>query len=121
MDTMGSKAGGAVCATCRDTHQMLLGDRLVMCTRCPAPCQECRQGGNGPYCEKTPCGCSCHAKNHRTTEAVMKQLVAERDALWAESAALQRRFETWRAKVAEFTRQHRERGSAVATDAKENG
>lgn len=54
-----------ICATCNDTHQMLMLDappRLVMCTRCPTPCQLCRQGGNGPYCERTPCSCSCHRK-----------------------------------------------------------
>lgn len=31
-----------------------------MCTRCPVPCQECRAGGTGAFCGKTPCGCQCH-------------------------------------------------------------
>lgn len=62
-----------VCSTCNDTHQMTIHgegevDRVVMCTQCPVPCQRCRAGGNGPYCEKTPCDCACHAK-HRTSEA----------------------------------------------------
>lgn len=54
-----------VCGTCKDSHRMLLhydnGDvQEVMCTHCPRPCQACRAGGNGPFCEKTPCGCFCH-------------------------------------------------------------
>lgn len=56
-----------VCKTCNDTHKMSLhnywGDvQTVMCTACPSPCQSCRQGGNGPYCEETPCKCGCHAR-----------------------------------------------------------
>lgn len=31
-----------------------------MCTRCPVPCQECRAGGTGAFCGKTPCECQCH-------------------------------------------------------------
>jgi hypothetical protein len=34
-----------------------------MCTRCPVPCQQCRAGGNGPFCERTPCYCECHDPN----------------------------------------------------------
>ncbi len=49
-----------VCQTCNDTHQMELGGAIVGCTRCPVPCQECRMGGTGPYCERTPCPCICH-------------------------------------------------------------
>lgn len=54
-----------VCSVCRDTHLMPWttdsGDKTTaMCTRCPVPCQLCRQGGNGPYCESTPCDCNCH-------------------------------------------------------------
>lgn len=52
-----------VCETCSDTHSMTLhrnGEvREVMCTRCPHPCEECREG---PYCRVTPCSCACHAK-----------------------------------------------------------
>lgn len=48
------------CETCNDTHRMTHGDREVMCTGCPIPCQLCRQGGNGPFCETTPCACRCH-------------------------------------------------------------
>jgi hypothetical protein len=46
-----------VCDTCNDTHRMSLGDRTVMCTRCPTPCEKCRAG---PYCTSTPCYCDCH-------------------------------------------------------------
>lgn len=53
-----------VCTTCNDTHMMELGDREVMCTRCPVPCEQCRSRGpglaGGPYCAATPCGCGCH-------------------------------------------------------------
>lgn len=53
-----------VCDTCQDTHMMTLGERTVMCTRCPTPCESCRQryknAGPGAYCASTPCGCACH-------------------------------------------------------------
>jgi hypothetical protein len=43
---------------------MTLGDREVMCTHCPKPCEACRSRGpgvaGGPYCESTPCSCTCH-------------------------------------------------------------
>lgn len=51
-----------VCARCDDTHTVHLEDRSQMCTACPVPCSECRQGGNGPYCATTPCACACHTK-----------------------------------------------------------
>lgn len=53
-----------VCSTCRDSHRMWLEDldRWVMCTACPVPCQSCRVGGTGPFCESTPCKCPCHPK-----------------------------------------------------------
>lgn len=51
-----------VCSTCNDTHGMELNGVIVMCTRCPTPCQQCRSGGNGPYCETTPCECDCHKR-----------------------------------------------------------
>lgn len=64
-----------VCDVCKDTHQMVrtkdCGDQYeVMCASCPVPCQECRQGGNGPYCETTPCACACHARDWRYPETV---------------------------------------------------
>lgn len=53
-----------VCDVCNDSHMMTLEDQGdVMCTRCPVPCQKCRVGGRGPYCENTPCGCNCHYYN----------------------------------------------------------
>lgn len=65
-----------VCKTCNDTHRMTLSDgaeggdsRKVICTRCPVPCQRCRVGGNGPYCESMPCACACHDETTRA-EAV---------------------------------------------------
>lgn len=48
------------CTTCDDTHRMTLGDREVMCTRCPVPCHVCRVNGNGAFCSTTPCVCGCH-------------------------------------------------------------
>lgn len=57
-----------VCMTCRDTHTMMLGDRDVMCTRCPTPCERCRSrtpgAGPGPYCATTPCACGCHGSDY---------------------------------------------------------
>lgn len=51
-----------VCNHCSDTHLMPFGDpcRSVPCTRCPVPCQKCRAGGTGAFCEHTPCACECH-------------------------------------------------------------
>lgn len=61
-----------VCSTCKDTHTMTLGDREVMCTRCPTPCEQCRQRdtgyGPGAYCATTPCGCACHKPTPRIGE-----------------------------------------------------
>lgn len=51
-----------VCDRCNDTHMMDLNGLVVMCTWCPVPCQECRIGGNGPFCETTPCRCKCHRR-----------------------------------------------------------
>jgi hypothetical protein len=50
-----------ICEECKDTHKMELNEQMVMCTFCPSPCQECRAGGIGPFCEQTPCACKCHA------------------------------------------------------------
>lgn len=50
-----------ICSACNDTHTMTLRDRDVMYTHCPTPCQDCRAGGNGPFCATTPCTCGCHA------------------------------------------------------------
>jgi len=51
------------CEKCHDTHVIKCWDQDIMCTHCPVPCQKCRAGGNGPYCEHTPCDCSCHKKD----------------------------------------------------------
>ena len=51
-----------VCQACRDTHWVWVGERQLMCVRCPIPCYRCRAGGNGPYCENTPCSCECHCE-----------------------------------------------------------
>jgi hypothetical protein len=56
-----------ICTTCDDTHTMTLRDRDVMCTACPLPCQSCRAGGNGPFCEATPCACACHGSSAAST------------------------------------------------------
>ena len=75
-------AGGAICSTCNDTHVMSLGDSQVMCTSCPAPCQECRAGGTGPFCAQTPCSCACHTKKASWSKQEQERVVAaEHDAL----------------------------------------
>lgn len=48
-----------ICKTCNDTHRVL-DDQEVPCPNCPVPCDNCRKGGNGPYCDETPCLCECH-------------------------------------------------------------
>ncbi len=58
-----TKRTKAICSTCDDTHLMTLGERMVMCTRCPLPCSSCRGSPMDPtaaYCAKTPCPCACH-------------------------------------------------------------
>ncbi len=57
-----------VCSTCNDTHQMDLRGAIVACTRCPVPCQRCRMGGTGAFCESTPCACACHQKRAKAPE-----------------------------------------------------
>lgn len=54
-----------ICTTCEDTHWMQLGDRKVMCTHCPTPCDRCR-GGGGAFCVSTPCACACHTRGDRS-------------------------------------------------------
>lgn len=60
-----------VCAICDDTHRMALRDRDVPCTHCPSPCQVCRSGGVGAYCERPACRCSCHAGDARIGAALL--------------------------------------------------
>lgn len=48
-----------VCWVCQDSHRMSLQDRLVPCTRCPSPCQDCRERLSA-YCEMAQCECCCH-------------------------------------------------------------
>ena len=61
------------CTYCNDTRRMSIGgddSYTVMCTRCPRPCDACRQGakvkgqGLGPFCEVVPCPCSCHQRDN---------------------------------------------------------
>lgn len=52
-----------VCDTCDDTHRMTLGEREVMCTHCPTPCQRCRADGTGAYCQHPRCPCTCHKRD----------------------------------------------------------
>lgn len=52
-----------VCTYCEDTHTSPISGH--MCTSCPVPCQTCRAGGFGAYCETTPCACPCHDKKKR--------------------------------------------------------
>lgn len=69
-----------ICSTCNDTHTMTLDGTVVMCTRCPVPCQECRSDGRGPFCETTPCACTCHEESQRRLAAeAVAYLRAEAD------------------------------------------
>lgn len=71
-----------ICETCNDTHRMeIRGDQMVPCTRCPTPCQRCRAGGTGAFCERTPCACACHAKATTTTKDLVDEVSAVRDEL----------------------------------------
>lgn len=56
-----TKPASPICNVCNDTHRMTLGEREVMCTHCPRPCERCRQH-LGAFCEKTPCSCACHQR-----------------------------------------------------------
>lgn len=58
-----------ICEVCRDTHTMQLPSSEVMCTHCPVPCQTCRRGGTGAFCETTPCACECHQNDWRYQKA----------------------------------------------------
>lgn len=61
-----AKPGGEVkpvCKVCGDAHRM--PNSGWMCVHCPTPCQECRAGGNGPFCAVTPCACACHGTGTR--------------------------------------------------------
>ncbi len=56
-------ANQASCSGCGDAHRVEVGDRTDPCTRCPLPCEGCRDrtGGNpGAYCASAPCACTCH-------------------------------------------------------------
>jgi hypothetical protein len=81
MERTAGQQAGPVCQTCNDTHLMRLydietgEDREAMCTHCPVPCAKCRQGGTGPFCATTPCGCECHKS------AGPEPTAAEEDAL----------------------------------------
>lgn len=56
-----SDALPSVCEHCDDTHTMQIGDRNVLCTRCPTPCRRCAShDGTGAYCARPRCSCSCH-------------------------------------------------------------
>ncbi len=59
---------------------MSLGDRFVMCTHCPTPCQSC--GDGGPFCEETPCDCSCHSRKASAAPTIaLDEVIAELDAI----------------------------------------
>lgn len=70
-----------VCSTCNDTHKMGLGERMVMCTACPYPCDRCRLGGRGAYCSETPCACSCHSKDAPAKGMTKEEAAAEYRAI----------------------------------------
>lgn len=67
------------CSSCNDTHKMR-GKAEWMCSYCPKPCRDCASNnGNGPFCLKTPCSCSCHFRIGWTekTELPSPELVAK--------------------------------------------
>jgi len=53
------------CHWCQDTRLMFHSqlERYVNCTFCPSPCDSCRQGVAGLYCESLWCDCDCHKEN----------------------------------------------------------
>lgn len=55
------------CATCNDTHRMKLGEREVMCTSCPVPCEKCQLVA---YCKTSPCSCGCHSRANPAPKTV---------------------------------------------------
>ena len=59
-----------VCSTCNDTHKMQHDGRMVMCTRCPWPCESCCAPGS-PYCAATPCSCECHPRRAAAVAALL--------------------------------------------------
>lgn len=72
-----------VCEHCKDTHLMPLDGRYVPCTRCPTPCEKCRKGGTGAFCEHTPCACECHDE----VKPIGKLVIETEDRLGAEPPA----------------------------------
>lgn len=70
---------GTICTHCNDTHRITRTrdgheDQVVMCTWCPTPCQECRAGRTGAFCETTPCPCACHSSSFQYKEAHRRAL-----------------------------------------------
>ncbi len=66
-----------ICSVCNDTHRVPAPEDRGgewMCTSCPVPCQACRAGGTGPFCEKAPCACACHAAHHLISEATRVEM-----------------------------------------------
>lgn len=106
-----------ICSACNDTH--LMGEGWA-CTRCPTPCEDCRSRGpgrfGGPFCAVTPCGCKCHANDHkyagrsRQTHAivspqnVLDTLESEAVSLRAELAKRNARISELEAVLAELRR-----------------
>lgn len=69
-----------ICNLCQDTH--IMPATGYMCTRCPAPCQQCRMNGYGAFCQNTPCSCKCHDKQYIElmewyTDPLTKEHIAE--------------------------------------------
>lgn len=49
-----------VCATCHDTHYIVIDNERTLCPRCPHPCPRCHDEQNTRFCVTTPCTCPCH-------------------------------------------------------------
>lgn len=76
------------CATCGDTHRVVLGMRAEgdgtfdgPCIACPRPCDSCTgrmpNGKPSAYCATSPCACTCHRREAAIVEA-------DRRAAWPE-------------------------------------
>lgn len=60
-ETIPVPAHVGACAHCEGSRQMYHHglERDVMCTRCPIPCDACRDGTRA-FCVAHPCECACH-------------------------------------------------------------
>ena len=79
-----------VCGACKDTHKLWFSARetYIPCTQCTVPCQKCRAGGTGAYCEypRFPgdnlCVCGCHIKKaNEMNDAICRECM-DKKKMW---------------------------------------